>query len=790
MATEKHDGHTKPIVETDPAIPRAHREQVLAVGVRDDGDFSPIRLDNSNQLKTAGSGGGGGGGACTIAEGADVTEGSIADAAVVGDTSGTISAKLRGLSKILNNVWDSIGGFLKVSDGGGTLSVDDGGGSLTIDGAVAVSNFPAVQPVDDNGGSLTVDGTVDVGNFPAVQPVSDNGGSLTVDGTVAVTDGGGSLTVDGPLTDAQLRATAVPISDDGGSLTVDGTVAVTDGGGSLTVDGPLTDAQLRAAVVPIGDGGGSLTVDGTVAVSSSALPSGASTEATLALIKAKTDNIDVALSTRTKPADQQHVILDSGTTVVTDGGGSLTVDGTVAVTDGGGSLTVDGTVSVDDGGGSITVDGPLTDAQLRAAVVPISDGGGSLTVDGTVAVSGTVTVDQVDTASLDYDTGAGTVNQTVLGIALPGSGGPVAGGTATNPVRTDPTGTTAQPVTDGGGTVSVDDGGGTISIDDGGGSITIDNANLDAALSTLLTTSDFDSKIGSLTEVAPASDTASSGLNGRLQRIAQRLSSLIALVPAALTGSGNFKVSLQESNASQAVTNANLDAGLSTLLTTSDFDTKIGSLTETAPASDTASSGLNGRLQRIAQRLTSLIALVPAALVGGRFDINIGSSGISLTVGGAAAHDAGVSGNPVRIAGRGRSSDYTTISNDDTADALYDLNGKQIVLLGSIPENFTSGKTTDITGTADTQIIAAPAANIRLYVTHLLVMNSHATVSTWVDIEDGTSAIYTVYAPAAGGGASITLPTPLRLTAATALQAKCATTGANVRVSAVAYKAP
>lgn len=36
----------------------------------------------------------------------------------------------------------------------------------------------------------------------------------------------------------------------------------------------------------------------------------------------------------------------------------------------------------------------------------------------------------------------------------------------------------------------------------------------------------------------------------------------------------------------------------------------IGSLTETAPATDTASSGLNGRLQRIAQRITSLISSV------------------------------------------------------------------------------------------------------------------------------------------------------------------------------------
>jgi hypothetical protein len=43
-------------------------------------------------------------------------------------------------------------------------------------------------------------------------------------------------------------------------------------------------------------------------------------------------------------------------------------------------------------------------------------------------------------------------------------------------------------------------------------------------------------------------------------------------------------------------------------------NTELGSVTETAPASDTASSGLNGRLQRVAQRLTSLIALLPTAL--------------------------------------------------------------------------------------------------------------------------------------------------------------------------------
>lgn len=55
-----------------------------------------------------------------------------------------------------------------------------------------------------------------------------------------------------------------------------------------------------------------------------------------------------------------------------------------------------------------------------------------------------------------------------------------------------------------------------------------------AAITGFLTETDFDSKVGSLTESAPASDTASSGLNGRLQRIAQRISSFIGLLPTSI----------------------------------------------------------------------------------------------------------------------------------------------------------------------------------------------------------------------------------------------------------------
>lgn len=54
-----------------------------------------------------------------------------------------------------------------------------------------------------------------------------------------------------------------------------------------------------------------------------------------------------------------------------------------------------------------------------------------------------------------------------------------------------------------------------------------------------------------------------------------------------------------------------------TALSESDFDTKTGSLTETAPGTDTASSGLNGRLQRIAQRITSLITALGSPFQAG-----------------------------------------------------------------------------------------------------------------------------------------------------------------------------
>lgn len=52
--------------------------------------------------------------------------------------------------------------------------------------------------------------------------------------------------------------------------------------------------------------------------------------------------------------------------------------------------------------------------------------------------------------------------------------------------------------------------------------------------------------LGATNETAPASDTATVGLNGRLQRIAQNITAFIALFPGALAGNGGLKVGLPD----------------------------------------------------------------------------------------------------------------------------------------------------------------------------------------------------------------------------------------------------
>lgn len=225
-------------------------------------------------------------------------------------------------------------------------------------------------------------------NVKCVSGCSGGGGG-GVASTVAIDQTGtandvnisGSVAVTGPVTDAQLRASAVPVSLT--STTVTGTVAVS---------GPLTDTQLRATAVPVSGTFWQATqpVSGTfwqatqpVSAASLPLPSGAATAAKQpALGTAGTASADV-----------------------------LTVQGIASMT----ALKVDGS------GVTQPVSGPLTDTQLRATAVPVSgtvtvtDGAGALNVivdSGalTASLSQTGSANDVDVLTLPaLTTGSNTI---------------------------------------------------------------------------------------------------------------------------------------------------------------------------------------------------------------------------------------------------------------------------------------------------------------------------------------------------------------------------------------------
>lgn len=134
-------------------MPNKVRPHVLVHGRTSGGTNFPIQVDATGVVQTNGSGGGGGGGAATIADGADVNAGATTDAAVTGNNTGTLSAKLRGLSKILADVWDSTNHWLKVSIQNPTITTVNGIGLPAYDYVTYTSGSTTDTYVFKVGGS-------------------------------------------------------------------------------------------------------------------------------------------------------------------------------------------------------------------------------------------------------------------------------------------------------------------------------------------------------------------------------------------------------------------------------------------------------------------------------------------------------------------------------------------------------------------------------------------------------------------------------------------------------------
>lgn len=105
--------------------------------------------------------------------------------------------------------------------------------------------------------------------------------------------------------------------------------------------------------------------------------------------------------------------------------------------------------------------------------------------------------------------------------------------------------------------------------------------------------------------------TAIDSTNTKLDTANTNLGTIDSSIGTTNTKLDTIDTSIGSTNTKLDTANTNLGTINTSIGTT---NSEIGATNETAPASDTASSGLNGRLQRVAQRLTSLIAILPASL--------------------------------------------------------------------------------------------------------------------------------------------------------------------------------
>ena len=135
----------------------------------------------------------------------------------------------------------------------------------------------------------------------------------------------------------------------------------------------------------------------------------------------------------------------------------------------------------------------------------------------------------------------------------------------------------------------------------------------------------------------------------------------------------------------------------------SNLDTDLGTTSETAPASDTATSGLNGRLQRVAQRLTTLIEDI---FVTGQSAQTATVNNILTTTSGAAASDlTGYRTASVQVVSTGTAGTFIFEGSNDNTNFQAIPVFSQLIVTGT-------PITAAITATA-TQLIYVFPVNVR-----------------------------------------------------------------------------
>ncbi len=274
----------------------------------------------------------------------------------------------------------TVSGYVNVTDGAATITGTEITGTVTAD-SVDMTGGTAGDVTADNG-DATIDGGAVVGTVTASGTVSvENAQTGTLDGAVVNTNG---ATVTGNVeadTDASLT---------GG--TVSGYVDVTDGAATITGT-KITGTVTADSVDMTGGTAGDVTADnGDATIDGSAVVGTVTASGTVSVENAQTGTLDGAVVNTNGATVTGNVEADTDASLT---GG--TVSGYVDVTDGAATITgtkITGTVTADSvdmtGGtaGDVTADNG--DATIDGSAVV-----------GTVTASGTVSVENAQTGTLD-----------------------------------------------------------------------------------------------------------------------------------------------------------------------------------------------------------------------------------------------------------------------------------------------------------------------------------------------------------------------------------------------------
>ncbi len=776
--------------------------------------------------------------------GVNTNAGAITDAAVAAGATGSLSAKLRAISRdLIANIvlapgTNLIGKFgIDQTTPGTTNAV-----AATQAGSWSVSTTP-VSDVTTSGNITTINGTQNTGAATianqSVGLTALNGEctlSIQVEGTWTGTlvvqgrlDGTNWVTLDVVLivatnvigTTIASAATGLFQADIAGyqdvrvsaSAAATGTATVTlrastaqspllaSGGGGSTPTGPAGSPNANVVSVQGISGGTGLPVTGTfwqttqpISAASLPLPSGAATAA----------NQVTPGSAGTPSANVASVQGVSGMTPVTIATADATTNGSITTQNlnpNSGTATASSTVALTglNGEGTLTVE--IEGTYTGALSVQFRDDGTNWVTQTSnntfIAVGGTGSATIASAATGLFQVaiaGFQDVRITALGAMT---------GTATVTIRAS--GAVGQTV--GVDIVTVT---GAALTGNVAGTLPVTSQTLDTTASGTITTQNLNPATGTATA---SSTVALTGLSGT--------SILTIQVEGTYTGALTLQAQNDSTNwvsitGAAIISSADLATATIASAAVGIWQADVSGYTNVRISANAAVTGTATVSLRVSAGNTPLVnqnivaiggtpmvtsgfvaGTIPISLagVGGTAQVNGGVAGL-LGVGGNVAVGSAATSNPVQAGGRVLITLPTTLGTNGYVAAESFTSASQLITkdYGSAENdwNATSG-TTALATTGSTTLKAAGAASIRNYCTALQIVNTSTTVSTLVTILDGSTVIWTGYLPAVASGSqpvflNVVFPTPLKGSTATAMNIQLATTAASVYYNAQGYQ--